>query len=53
MRVTRTKFENVLMIEPHAFEDNRGRFMETYQAQRYFEHRIPGNFVQDNLSYSR
>lgn len=42
----------IIIIEPDLFKDNRGHFLETYQAQRYVEHGIPERFVQDNLSYS-
>lgn len=45
-------FSEVIIIEPAVYRDERGFFMETYQAQRYSEQGIPV-FVQDNLSYSR
>ena len=53
MNVIETELPGVLIIEPKVFGDERGYFMESYQAQRYAEAGIPGPFVQDNLSYSR
>ena len=52
MKVIKTALEGVLIIEPDVFGDHRGFFMETYQKQRYKEHGISVDFVQDNLSYS-
>ena len=42
-----------MLIEPRIFKDQRGYFLETYQAQRYADHGIDVRFVQDNLSFSR
>lgn len=53
MNVTRTDIPDVLHIEPRVFGDQRGFFMETFQAERYAEAGIPGPFVQDNLSRSQ
>jgi dTDP-4-dehydrorhamnose 3,5-epimerase len=52
MDVRTTDIPGVLVIEPRAFLDKRGLFMETYQAQRYAEAGIAARFVQDNLSRS-
>ncbi|RJR46413.1 MAG: dTDP-4-dehydrorhamnose 3,5-epimerase [Deltaproteobacteria bacterium] len=52
MKVTPTKLPEVLLIEPKIFEDARGHFLETYQADRYRDCGVPARFVQDNLSYS-
>jgi dTDP-4-dehydrorhamnose 3,5-epimerase len=41
-----------LLITPRIFKDDRGCFMETFQAERYAEH-IPERFVQDNVSKSK
>ena len=43
----------VILIEPQVFGDERGFFMETYQAQRFAQAGIPTDFVQDNHSGSR
>lgn len=53
MKVSATALPEVLLIEPRIFSDDRGRFMETYNAARYREAGIDVSFVQDNLSYSR
>lgn len=52
MKVIETKLPGVLIIEPRAFGDTRGFFMETYSQKKYAEIGIKGNFVQDNLSFS-
>jgi dTDP-4-dehydrorhamnose 3,5-epimerase len=41
-----------LIVEPQIFGDERGFFVETYNAERYKEKGINGDFVQDNLSKS-
>jgi len=53
MNVSATELAGVVLIEPRLFPDQRGYFLETYQARRYAEHGIAAAFVQDNLSYSR
>ena len=52
MKVLKTSLEGVLIIEPDAFGDNRGFFMETYHQERYAKSGIKSGFVQDNLSLS-
>jgi dTDP-4-dehydrorhamnose 3,5-epimerase len=52
MNVTETKIPGVLIIEPKAFGDARGFFMETWQQYRYEEAGVADPFVQDNLSFS-
>lgn len=53
MRVTETALPGVLIIEPKLLGDERGFFVETYQANRYREAGIKLDFVQDNHSRSR
>lgn len=43
----------VLLLEPRVAGDERGWFLETFQAQRYAGAGITAPFVQDNLSFSR
>jgi dTDP-4-dehydrorhamnose 3,5-epimerase len=43
----------VLTLVPDKFGDARGWFMETFNAERFREHGLPAEFVQDNHSYSR
>jgi len=53
MNVIRTGLPEVLVVEPRFFGDERGFFVESYQASRYAEHGITRPFVQDNMSRSR
>jgi dTDP-4-dehydrorhamnose 3,5-epimerase len=53
MDVTQTGLSGLLLIEPRCFQDDRGSFLETYQAERYRAHGIDDKFVQDNHSRSR
>jgi dTDP-4-dehydrorhamnose 3,5-epimerase len=53
MQITETTLPGVRLIEPKVFGDERGYFMETWNAARYADIGLPQRFVQDNLSYSR
>jgi dTDP-4-dehydrorhamnose 3,5-epimerase len=53
MEVIKTAIDGALIIQPKVFGDDRGFFLETYSRKRYEEAGIPGDFVQDNLSFSR
>lgn len=48
----KTSIEGVFIIEPTAFGDSRGYFMETYQKNDFLENGISVDFVQDNQSMS-
>lgn len=52
MRVIPAEIPEVLLIEPDVFTDTRGFFLETFHAERYAAHGMPGPFVQDNHSRS-
>ncbi|MBM81033.1 MAG: dTDP-4-dehydrorhamnose 3,5-epimerase [Planctomycetaceae bacterium] len=52
MKVEETSLPGVVIVELDKFEDERGFFVETYQQQRYSEHGIEAQFVQDNYSRS-
>ncbi|PID44659.1 MAG: dTDP-4-dehydrorhamnose 3,5-epimerase [Proteobacteria bacterium] len=52
MKVLKTKIEGVLVVEPRVFGDERGYFVETWQAKRYRAAGICADFVQDNHSRS-
>lgn len=52
MRVIATELSGVVIIEPKAFGDQRGFFLETYHQQRYADAGLPEWFVQDNHSRS-
>lgn len=53
IRVVPTPLEGVLVVETVVVDDERGFFMESYHRERYFEHGIRLEFVQDNHSRSR
>jgi dTDP-4-dehydrorhamnose 3,5-epimerase len=53
MKIQRTKFPEVLLIEPVVFTDGRGEFMEVFNEKEMASVGISPSFVQDNLSYSR
>ena len=54
MKATSTALDGVLLIEPDVHRDERGFFVETFQAQRYLlKAGIDAAFVQDNHSRSR
>ncbi|OUD13308.1 dTDP-4-dehydrorhamnose 3,5-epimerase [Thioflexithrix psekupsensis] len=52
MKVISTPLPGVVLIQPKVFGDERGFFLENYQAQRYREYGLPDQFVQDNHSRS-
>lgn len=54
MKVMRTEIPQVLLIEPVVYGDERGFFMETFNARIWREHTgFDVTFVQDNYSRSR
>jgi dTDP-4-dehydrorhamnose 3,5-epimerase len=53
MRVMATDLDGLLVIEPRCFRDQRGFFLESFQAERYRDNGIADQFVQDNHSRSR
>ena len=52
MNIKTTLIEGVLIIEPQVHGDNRGWFVEQYNADRYKAAGIDADFVQDNESLS-
>lgn len=53
MKVIQTKLKDCVIIEPRVFGDERGFFLETFQAERYAAQAgINLPFVQDNHSRS-
>lgn len=49
---TDTEIEGVIIVEPTAYGDSRGYFMETYQEKNFRDGGIDVTFVQDNQSSS-
>lgn len=52
MDIKQTGFSGLLLIEPRSFCDERGFFLESFQAERYRDGGITDAFVQDNHSRS-
>ena len=52
MKVITTELPEVLVLEPQMFGDQRGFFLECFQAKRYADAGITKPFVQDNMSRS-
>ncbi len=52
MKASPTSLPGVLILEPRIFGDDRGWFMETYNAATFRELGLPETFVQDNHSRS-
>ncbi|SFM13133.1 dTDP-4-dehydrorhamnose 3,5-epimerase [Paenibacillus sp. 1_12] len=52
MKLINTKMNDVFVIEPAVFGDNRGFFMESYNDMKFKELNIDCSFVQDNQSLS-
>ncbi len=48
-----TSIPEIILITPQVFADERGFFMETYQAQRFGTAGLPFIYVQDNHSGSQ
>ena len=53
LNVRETDLPGVLVLEPRVFRDDRGWFMETYNATEFAKHGLPTDFAQDNHSSSR
>lgn len=52
MKITKTKLDGVVIIEPDVFGDNRGFFMESWNKKKMAESGLDYDFVQDNHSKS-
>ena len=48
----RQSIEDVILVKPKVFGDNRGFFMETYKKSDFYENGIDVEFNQDNHSKS-
>jgi len=53
MNAAPTGLPGVLILEPKVFRDDRGYFLETWNAARFAAAGLPARFVQDNVSSSR
>ena len=52
MNFIKTEIEDLIIIEPKVFTDERGYFFESYNQQEFAKNGIYCNFVQDNQSMS-
>lgn len=52
IQVSRTALADVLIIDPVAFGDARGYFLEVWNQEHYSGFGMPHKFVQDNVSRS-
>lgn len=52
MKLTKTKLDGVFILEPQAYGDNRGFFMESWNKKEFERLGLYYDFVQDNHSKS-
>ncbi len=52
MKVTKTEFEGLCVLEPAVLEDARGYFMESFNARVLENAGLKADFLQDNQSFS-
>lgn len=52
MELIKTPIDDLLVIEPTVFFDERGYFFESYQQKKYEEAGINARFMQDNQAFS-
>lgn len=52
MKITPTNLPGVLILEPRVWDDGRGFFLETFNAERFASVGLPTHFPQDNFSRS-
>ena len=53
MEFIKTNFDEVFIIKPKVFPDDRGYFFESFSERYFNEQGLFLNFVQDNISYSK
>ena len=53
MKIIETELPGVLVIEPDVYDDDRGFFYESWNLRKYSDQRLPRQFVQDNVSFSK
>jgi dTDP-4-dehydrorhamnose 3,5-epimerase len=53
MKIIETKIKGLFEIEPAVFKDQRGYFFESFNSEKFREHGIEANFLQDNESMSQ
>lgn len=53
MTVEKTFIEDLLVVQPSVFKDERGYFFEAYNEAGFKENGLHYNFIQDNQSFSK
>lgn len=53
MEFEKTEIEDVLLLKPRIFKDQRGIFLESYRKSLFRERGLDIDFVQDNVSSSQ
>ncbi|WP_432708377.1 dTDP-4-dehydrorhamnose 3,5-epimerase [Pedobacter sp.] len=53
MNITKTPINDLLLIEPKVWKDNRGYFYESFSTRAFADAGVDVNFVQDNQSFSQ
>ena len=53
MNIKETLLQDVYILEPDVFHDNRGFFMESYNKRIFRRSRNTLDFIQDNHSFSK
>lgn len=53
MKISKTKFDGLLLLEPTVYADERGYLIEVWKQSQYRPGIIGGRMLQDNLSWSR
>lgn len=52
MQFEKTSLDEVWLIKPRIFEDDRGHFLESFRKEVFKENGVEYDFVQDNISTS-
>lgn len=52
MEIEKTNLQDLLVIKPKVFQDNRGYFFESYNQRKFLDQGLHYSFVQDNESLS-
>ena len=52
MEIRETNLQDIFVIKPKVFEDNRGYFFESYNQKEFSQYGINEGFIQDNQSMS-
>lgn len=53
MTIEKTPIQDLVIINPSVFNDERGYFFEAYNQAKFNQNGISYNFIQDNQSFSK